>query len=134
MGSNSVRPEQTEIRDKESIDNRSLSEQEQLLHESFDDLITALEQKYHEAIQSGENSQFQESGLPAHPIGTASVEAQILQAIQELTDLFGKAYTRDIAATVNLSSVQTWRYLTKLEESQIIQRIGNRGGWIIAVK
>ena len=100
-------------------------------HESFDSFITALGQRYHEAIQSGESAGFQETGFPVYPVGTASIEEQILQAIQELTNLLGKAYTRDIAAAVNLSSVQTWRYLAKLEENQIIQRIGKRGGWII---
>jgi response regulator of citrate/malate metabolism len=134
-GSKWIKQEQAEGMDREAADNSESAGEERQLYESFDELhrhIAQLEQRYLDAIQGGEASVPQKEDDSPLSDGTASTERQILEVIEQYTLLFGKAHTGDIAGAVNLSRVQTWRYLKKLAAHGIIRRIGERGGWILA--
>jgi len=133
-GSRRIEQEWVGGMDRQAADSSESAGQERRLYESFDELhqhITRLEQRYLEAIEGGEVSVPQEEENSSLLAGTASIEQQILEVIEEYSLLLGKAHTGDIARAVNLSRVQTWRYLKKLAAHGIIRRIGERGGWII---
>ena len=58
-----------------------------------------------------------------------ATEAHILRAIDSISRRAGKATTVAIATEMHLSESQIRRYLTRMEASGRVQRIGERGGW-----
>lgn len=60
------------------------------------------------------------------------LEAEILQAVSASERNAGRATTRAVAMRLMLSETQTYRYLSRLEQTGRIKRIGTRGGWRLA--
>ena len=104
-------------------------------HETNSQLNEGLEKLHQQMTALQEHLQGQENSATAPSLernslfGQDSIETQILEAIDELSHHFGKATTPEIAATINLSRWQVWRYLRQMTTAGIIHQIGKRGGW-----
>lgn len=60
-------------------------------------------------------------------------ERAVVKAITEVVrHTGGPASTLAVASRVYLSDRQARRYLVRLEQSRQVQRVGQRGGWLLA--